>query len=49
MEMVADRVKKTRDETWEAKNPHEWHPLTRTMGIAHLGWERWEAASVPRC
>jgi len=37
MEMVADRVKKTRDETWEAHNPHEGHPLNRTMGIAHLG------------
>jgi len=37
MEMVADRLKKTRDETWEEKNPHEGHPLTRTMGIAHLG------------
>lgn len=29
MEMVAERVKKTRDETWEDQR--------RTMGIAHLG------------
>jgi formate dehydrogenase major subunit len=29
MEMVAERVKKTRDETWEEH--------ARTMGIAHLG------------
>jgi formate dehydrogenase major subunit len=30
MDRVAERVKKTRDETWEA-------PLRRTLGIAHLG------------
>jgi formate dehydrogenase major subunit len=36
MEMVAERVKKTRDETWEAKDP-EGHPVNRTLGIAHLG------------
>jgi len=36
MEMVAQRVKKTRDETWE--DQHEaGHPLRRTLGIAHLG------------
>jgi len=35
-EMVADRVKKTRDENWE---DHDWdgNPLRRTMAIAHLG------------
>jgi formate dehydrogenase major subunit len=36
MDMVAARVKKTRDETWE--EAHEaGHPLRRTLGIAHLG------------
>ena len=36
LEMVAQRVKKSRDETWEATdiNGHEVH---RTLGIAHLG------------
>jgi formate dehydrogenase major subunit len=36
MDMVADRVKKTREETWEDRND-EGHALRRTMGIAHLG------------
>jgi formate dehydrogenase major subunit len=36
MEMVAQRVKKTRDETWEKEND-EGVPLNRTLGIAHLG------------
>ncbi len=36
MQMVADRVKRTRDETWEDRN-HEGVPLRRTLGIAHLG------------
>ena len=36
MDMVAARVKKTRDETWEDKDK-DGHPLRRTMGIAHLG------------
>jgi formate dehydrogenase major subunit len=36
MEMVAQRVKKTRDETWEAKDP-EGNGVQRTLGIAHLG------------
>lgn len=36
MDMVAERVKKTRDETWEDKDK-EGRPLRRTMGIAHLG------------
>jgi formate dehydrogenase major subunit len=31
MDMIAERVKKTRDETWEDRG------LNRTMGIAHLG------------
>ena len=36
IEMVAQRVKKTRDEIWEDKSA-EGNPLRRTMGIAHLG------------
>jgi formate dehydrogenase major subunit len=36
MEMVADRVMKTRDENWENKTA-DGHPLHRTLGIAHLG------------
>ncbi len=36
MDMVAERVKRTRDDTWEAETP-DGHPLRRTMNIAHLG------------
>ena len=36
MEMVAERVQRTRDETWEDRDS-EGHPLRRTLGIAHLG------------
>ena len=36
MQMVADRVKRTRDETWEDRDS-EGAPLRRTLGIAHLG------------
>jgi formate dehydrogenase major subunit len=36
MDMVAQRVKKTRDANWEDKDK-DGHPLRRTMGIAHLG------------
>ena len=36
MEMVAQRVKKTRDATWEEQNA-QGTPLRRTLGIAHLG------------
>src|SRR5689334_745602 len=36
MEMVAQRIKKTRDETWEDQD-EKGNPLRRTMGIAHLG------------
>jgi len=36
MDMVAERVKKTRDETWEQSTP-DGHALRRTMAIAHLG------------
>lgn len=36
MDMVADRVKSTRESTWE-ENDSEGHPLRRTQGFAHLG------------
>lgn len=36
MHMVADRVKDTRDRTWQAQH-EEGHHLNRTLGIAHLG------------
>jgi formate dehydrogenase major subunit len=37
MDMVAERIKKTREETWEDKDPETEHELRRTMSIAHLG------------
>ncbi len=36
MDMVAARVKATRDATWEETN-QKGHPLRRTLGMAHLG------------
>lgn len=36
MEMVAERVKQTRDETWEELDPNN-NKVSRTLGIAHLG------------
>lgn len=36
MDMIAERVKNTRDETWEDRDKNG-EPLNRTMGIAHLG------------
>jgi formate dehydrogenase major subunit len=36
MDMIADRVLKTRQETWEDDHP-DVGPLRRTMGIASLG------------
>ena len=36
MDMVAERVKKTREQTWEAQDG-DGHALNRTLGIAHLG------------
>jgi formate dehydrogenase major subunit len=36
MAMLAERVKKTREDTWE-QTTREGHPVRRTMGIAHLG------------
>lgn len=39
MEMVAQRVKKTRDETWQERTSDgpDGDVVNRTMGIAHLG------------
>ena len=36
MDMVAERVKKTRDANWEDTTP-DGKPLRRTLSIAHLG------------
>ena len=36
MDMVAERVWKTREENWESAH-QEGHPLNRTLAIAHLG------------
>lgn len=36
MDMVAERVKKARDENWQ-ENHEEGHPLRRTLSMAHLG------------
>jgi formate dehydrogenase major subunit len=36
MRMVAERVQKTREETWEAKD-EKGSAVQRTLGIAHLG------------
>jgi formate dehydrogenase major subunit len=36
MEMIADRIVKTREETWEDSTP-DGNPANRTMGIANLG------------
>jgi formate dehydrogenase major subunit len=36
MDMVAERLQRAREETWEDTN-EEGHPLRRTMGFAHLG------------
>jgi formate dehydrogenase major subunit len=36
MDMVAARVRKTREATWEETN-EKGHPLRRTLGFAHLG------------
>jgi formate dehydrogenase major subunit len=42
MDMVAERVKRTREETWQERvddpaSPLHGHRLGRTLGIAHLG------------
>jgi formate dehydrogenase major subunit len=36
MDMVAERVRKTREETWEHEDK-DGNPLRRTLGFAHLG------------
>ena len=36
MEMVAQRVKKSRDETWQERD-YKGQEVNRTLGIAHLG------------
>jgi formate dehydrogenase major subunit len=36
MDMVAERVQRARDATWEERDS-EGRPLRRTLGIAHLG------------
>src|SRR5690349_24001244 len=36
MDMIADRVVKTRNETWEDRN-EDGEPLNRTLGLAFLG------------
>ena len=36
VDMVADRVWQTREETWE-ETSRKGEPLKRTLGIAHLG------------
>ena len=36
MKMVAERVYRTREETWEERD-NDGHALRRTLGIAHLG------------
>ncbi len=37
MEMIAERVKKTREETWQHTDPSGDQHVNRTLGIAHLG------------
>ena len=36
MDMVAERMKKARDDHWEYSDA-EGHPLRRTLSMAHLG------------
>lgn len=36
MDMVAERVKRARDTTWQTEDS-EGHPLRRTLALAHLG------------
>ena len=36
MDMVAERIRKTREETWEETNS-DGHTVRRTLGIAHMG------------
>jgi formate dehydrogenase major subunit len=41
METIAQRVKKTREETWEAAT-EKGEPVNRTLGMAHLGGATWD-------
>lgn len=41
MEMIAQRVKKTREETWQIAT-EKGEPVNRTLGIAHLGGATWD-------
>jgi formate dehydrogenase major subunit len=41
MEMIAQRVKKTREETWQPAT-ESGQPVNRTLGIAHLGGATWD-------
>jgi formate dehydrogenase major subunit len=36
MDMIVDRIVRTREETWQEETP-DGHPAKRTMGIANLG------------
>jgi formate dehydrogenase major subunit len=36
MDMIVDRIVRTREQTWQEETP-EGHPAKRTMGIANLG------------
>jgi formate dehydrogenase major subunit len=41
MEMIAQRVKKGREETWEVAT-EKGEPVNRTLGMAHLGGATWD-------
>jgi formate dehydrogenase major subunit len=41
MEMIAQRVKKTREETWQVAT-EKGEPVNRTLGMAHLGGATWD-------
>jgi formate dehydrogenase major subunit len=41
MEMIAQRVKKTREETWQVAT-EKGETVNRTLGIAHLGGATWD-------
>jgi formate dehydrogenase major subunit len=41
MEMIARRVKKTREETWQVAT-EGGEPVNRTLGVAHLGGATWD-------
>jgi formate dehydrogenase major subunit len=41
MEMIAQRVKKTREETWQVAT-EKGETVNRTLGMAHLGGATWD-------